>query len=365
MVSGSEPVPTEPGDGNAEVLKAVGLLECDGAVLTADRKPVANFTIARIQRGVQERADGKRTEYFEADVGLLGGRAKWRIEGPVYDPGSWRRASQGLAVISDKARFAGYLQLIVGGWDSRFVPETVVSPAPITGTYLNGDQELVVGDASASDNSGSLGLYNSLRILPAAGSKDVFGLVARLHTDGAVGALLVHGLGAVFKPALGGMYPHMGVTGDRGSGKSTILGEISRRFGFLVVDAVAQFDTAYEKAKQIVQDATRIAGFRARVKAIQQEWQTGFPSARKEERETHSAGKAAAWPAYSGGRIPRADPGSAGRTGRFCRCEQGAGPRGQEDEEPARRAQHEATSLRPKVRSLAEHGAVVPHDDGE
>jgi len=47
----------------------------------------------------------------------------------------------------------------------------------------------------------------------------------------------------------------------------------------------------YDRAKQIIEDATRLADFRQKVKALQQEWQTSFPGVPRKKVKRTSKGR--------------------------------------------------------------------------
>ena len=71
-----------------------------------------------------------------------------------------------------------------------------------------------------------------------------------------------------------------------------VMEEIEAVANALNQEGAAAFQKGdYERARQVIEDATRIAGFRAKVKALQQEWQTGFPSARRKKAKRTGMGR--------------------------------------------------------------------------
>lgn len=71
-----------------------------------------------------------------------------------------------------------------------------------------------------------------------------------------------------------------------------LLEEVEEVANGLNSEGSAAFEGAdYDRAKQIIEDATRLADFRQKVKALQQEWQTSFPAVPRKKVTRTSKGR--------------------------------------------------------------------------
>lgn len=236
----------EPDKDELGPLSRYGLVERDGAVFTRHLEPVTNFTVEKIRSGMILHADGRQQHYHEADIRLTdGAKATWSIRGQLYNPKNWMAAGNGKVLVADGRRFQRYLfQRIERDGIQRWDPELCRSE--LVGIYRDPTDKLRVSQGLANTPAMRMSLYAGAH-LPATGDKAVFDRVAALTHGDTVRAILVLGLGAPLKEALGGFYPHGKVEGESGSGKTTIFGEIGRRFGFQVIHAQAQLETSYRQ----------------------------------------------------------------------------------------------------------------------
>jgi hypothetical protein len=225
-------------------LARYGLVVRDGALLTTRLQPVANFTVRAIRSGTVLGLDGNARDVHLVEVDLPDGSyARWELAGDLYAVDTWRGAGGGRAKILKPGLFAAYLFQRIER-DGVAEDDPVLDTARLAGTYLAADGRLRVG-SGIDEDSAPLSLHATFQP-HEDGDNDVFEQVVRLSDDDTVRAVLVHGLGVAFKPVLRA-YPHLGLQGDRGSGKTTILGEINERFGFIVTDAVAQLGTVFRR----------------------------------------------------------------------------------------------------------------------
>ncbi len=236
----------EPDRVDADPLAEFALTESDGIVVTGQGVPVTNFTITLVRVGRADMPDGTEAAYHVAEVALPDGTSlEVGVEGDVYDPAAWMAAGAGRLSVLDRKRFRAYVLCVLTRC-GRCETDPWPHVSHMVGTFRAPDGELRISRGLKSVSRARLSLY-ARRSLPESGSVDLFGGVAALTSDDVATAVLTHALGAVLKPVLGGAYPHLSLTGPPGSGKSTILGQLESRFGFVVVDAPAQLDTAFRQ----------------------------------------------------------------------------------------------------------------------
>jgi len=71
-----------------------------------------------------------------------------------------------------------------------------------------------------------------------------------------------------------------------------LMEEVEEVANGLNSEGAAAFESGdYDRARQIIEDATRLADFRQKVKALQQEWQTSFPAVPRKKVSRTSKGR--------------------------------------------------------------------------
>ncbi len=227
-------------------LSRYGLTTRGGAVLTKDLQPVCTFLIQSVRSGTIQYPNGREEPLHEVTVVLArGGDCVLEVRGDLYDVRNWTEAEGSGTSIINPAKFAQYMfQRLERDGVQRLDPDLCRSH--LVGTFRDGSGRLRVSYGHP-DIHDALSLYSRVE-LPRTGDRRVFDLVAALSRGDAVRATLVHGLGGVFKPALGSRYPHLKLEGSTESGKTTLLEDcLGPRFGFVLVDAQSQCDTGYRQ----------------------------------------------------------------------------------------------------------------------
>jgi hypothetical protein len=143
-----------------------------------------------------------------------------------------------------------------------------------------------------------------------------------------------------------------------------LLEEIELVANSLHEEGAAAFKAGdYDAARRAIEDATRLADFREKVKALQKEWASLAVKRPQPRGDKHTALEKAGYlekPSHTGGRFSAADTGGAGRTRRHSTYWQGSGPGWGKDEGRSDEIRSRAPSFGSPLHPLAQHSSVVP-----
>lgn len=224
----------------------LNLLEKEGAVYTLRGALVCNFLVHDIRTVEGRYLHGPSVPLHVVLVELTEGPHDiWLLKGSLYDVASWRAAAGNSTTISSASGFRAYLHYLVDRQGIRECPPDV-QVLQTVGTFC--------------DNNGRWGMRDNVRFPFAdecvyhrttfvrTGPKQVFEDLACLSTDDTTRAVLTFVLGAALKPAWGA-YPHLVITGDKESGKTSQATQICRLLGLRMVEASTEFATPYRQKK--------------------------------------------------------------------------------------------------------------------
>jgi len=234
-------------------LSDLGIIVGDGVVLKTRNsrddqfEQASNFTVEQIRTGSARFIDGQTERVNRITVQTVNDQFEIEVLGDVFDVQAYCDDPQNRLVVLDRKTFRQYIAHRIDRGKIRS-KDSKLERVFAVGTFVNAEGDLVPSDGVHFPQGREESVYHGHRFA-TSGSKLIFDRFAALIRSQHLAMVLVWALGSLLKPKLGWAYPHLVVTADSGTGKSTWAGILEARFGWRSIAGPTEFQTSYRTKK--------------------------------------------------------------------------------------------------------------------